>query len=138
MKSKTERTIKKRAKDIKHSYVTKTERAKSKWKEKRELKHSSLQNQCWSWRLEYYSFLLCFKNNINSVLEQKTIIFKSPTPTLVLETWMFEFALLFSFALGSFCFSDIRMFDIFCSLLYDSFCFALHPSFLSSYITFKI
>ena len=39
--------------------------------------------------------------NIISVLEQKTIIFKSPTLRLVLETWMLEFAFLFTSLLFS-------------------------------------
>ena len=58
MKSIKESATKKRARDLKHSEATKTERerAKSERKEKHELKHSSLQNQCWSWRLDYFSF----------------------------------------------------------------------------------
>ena len=53
------RVRKKRARDTKHSEATNAERerAKSERKEKLELQHSSLQNQCWSWRHEYEGFL---------------------------------------------------------------------------------
>ena len=59
MNSTIERARMKRTIDTKYSEATKakSESAKRDRKEKCELKHSSLQNQCWSWRFEYYSFL---------------------------------------------------------------------------------
>ena len=142
MKSIKESATKKRARDLNHSEATKTERAKSERKLKHELKHSSLQNQYWSWRLEYYSFLFWRTYHIILNEKQKTIIFKSPTPILVLETWMLEFVFQFSFALGSFCLSGFGMIEISCSLLCGAFFYALHPSsfsyFSSPYSTFNI
>ena len=51
---------KKRARDANYSEAINAERVKNERKKRLELRHSSLQNQFWSWRLKYEEFLFCF------------------------------------------------------------------------------
>ena len=90
-------------------------------RKKRGLQYSSLQNQWWSWRLEYCRFLICNVHHIIIKENKKSTIFKSPTPSLVLETWILEPSFLSHLApdFFSFFFGGFGVLDISCRMLLE-------------------